>query len=707
MIGRNVIQVIIQGQDHASPAFASAGAGATKAGTAFKGAGMMYAAGGIAIALGIKKTIDAATALNREMANVGTLIPGQAGRLYQLRDAVQDLSISTNRSTTDIAQGLYMTISALGDTAESMKILDIAARSATAGLSTLPDSVRLLTAVMKGYNDVSATSAERVADLAFETVRLGVTTFPELADSMGRVIPLAAALNISQEELFAGYATLTGVTGNAAMVSTQLSSVIRGLLKPTDDMKLAMHKLGYATAEELIEARGLVGGMRDLIATTDGTSGSLAKLWENARGFPALFSLTGEQAATFDYKLGEIRDGSGALTKAFKEQTEGINKYAVEVERLGKAFTILQEKSGENFLPAVGESASELAHYVNLLTKIVDKTGGMSDKLWDYAKGLSTFTTALDAAFMLIKKIDLATEPEPPDLTPATGEGSAAEFAQGPLAGPPAGYKSEFKTRDALLKIENGLLEQAVILAERKIEKRRQELEIIQQIADHERYMAESAERGVDAMTAGLDLQTVQADGLQQSGAYAALEDTQAMLANMTLTGEDAAHILSDNFAMFFDSIIMGSESVEEAFQNMMKSIFSMFFTTVIKMIAFKALFKIFGGPLGELVPMNAGGEVVGAAYGLEVIGGTPGRDTVPALIGGGEAVVPSPTMGRLRHFLDRAEAGLAGGGAQRNRPINLFTLFSTGSEVERVVVGGYVESIEAGFSEYVIEGTL
>ena len=51
------------------------------------------------------------------------------------------------------------------------------------------------------------------------------TTFPELAASIGRVVPVAAKMNVAQEELFAGFATLTGVTGSAAEVSTQLAGI--------------------------------------------------------------------------------------------------------------------------------------------------------------------------------------------------------------------------------------------------------------------------------------------------------------------------------------------------------------------------------------------------------------------------------------------------------------------------------------------------
>ena len=50
--------------------------------------------------------------------------------------------------------------------------------------------------------------------MAFQTQKLGVTTYKELAASMQPLFPLGKSLNVSYQELFGSMATLTGVTGN-------------------------------------------------------------------------------------------------------------------------------------------------------------------------------------------------------------------------------------------------------------------------------------------------------------------------------------------------------------------------------------------------------------------------------------------------------------------------------------------------------------
>lgn len=291
--------------------------------------------------------VRASNELNRSMANVATLIPNNAERIKELKNNVQDLSIELGKSTEDLSEGLFQVVSAFGDTADSAKRLRIIARAGKAGLATTTESLNLLSAVTKGYGDTSVEALEKVADLAFTTNKLGQTTFPELASSMGKVIPLAAKLGQSQEELFAVFATLTGVTGQAAEVSTQLAALQRAMIKPTTDMANAVQLLGFSSAEALVESEGLVGGLRKLIGTTDGSSESVAKLLGSAEALTAAFALNGAQADVFNEKLDAMTTAGGAADQAFKDQTEGINAFEFELNRLVATFEVMLQKIGD------------------------------------------------------------------------------------------------------------------------------------------------------------------------------------------------------------------------------------------------------------------------------------------------------------------------------------------------------------------------
>ena len=159
-----------------------------------------------------------ATEFEAGMQNVSTLIGGNVERTDELAEAVKQLPAKTGKPLSDLTAGLYQVVSAYGDSAETAEILELNARAASAGLATTEQSIALISAVTKGWGDTSLEAQTKVSDLAFMTVKLGQTDFPQLAGSIGKVVPLTEKLKISQEEMFAVFATATGVTGTAAEV---------------------------------------------------------------------------------------------------------------------------------------------------------------------------------------------------------------------------------------------------------------------------------------------------------------------------------------------------------------------------------------------------------------------------------------------------------------------------------------------------------
>ncbi len=308
------------------------------------GAGIAVAAatlGGVAT--------KAAADFQQELSNVGTLLDGDVkNRLAEFGENVKSLSISTNTNTSLLTDGLYQVVSAVGDTADSMSILETAAKGAKAGNATVTDSVNLLSAVMKGYGEVSQEAATKASDLAFQTVKLGQTTFPELAASMGKVIPLASTLKVTQEELFGATATLTGVTGGTAEVMTQLRAVLQGVLKPTADMEKAVQAMGYETAAAAIESEGLEGILSGLKEQVEGDEVAFANLFGSVEASTAALALTGAQAENFTKKTKEMTTAVGATDQAFERQNDNLNSTMSNIKNFAKVISI---NIGELILP--------------------------------------------------------------------------------------------------------------------------------------------------------------------------------------------------------------------------------------------------------------------------------------------------------------------------------------------------------------------
>ncbi len=340
------------------------------------GKSMTIAGGVIVGAFGLM--VKSAVGFNKEIANVATLIPGQSERIKELKGNVQDLAIEYGKSTTDITNGLYQVISAFGDTADTAEVLEINVRAAAAGMATTEQAIALTSAVTKAYGDTSVEAVQKVSDLAFQTVKLGQTTFPELAAAIGKVTPLAKELNVSEEELFATFATLTGVTGKASEVTTQFSGILAAMVKPTEGMKLAMASLGKeiglgadASAKAIIDELGFKEALESLKDQTDGTTIGLGKLFESKEALIGLLPLLSSQTEVYDKKLAAMSDSTGILDEAFKEMSEGINKTGFDMAKLKQMTIVLSQKLGDKLAPMIGKITVSVG---KIVAKIIEWT---------------------------------------------------------------------------------------------------------------------------------------------------------------------------------------------------------------------------------------------------------------------------------------------------------------------------------------------
>ena len=331
-------------------------------GNAAKTAGKVVAGASAAI-VGATATmgaaaVNAAAEYQTQLANISTLLTGTeaevAARTAEIGDQVLEISNKTGVVTGNLTDGMYQVISAFGDSADAASILETAAKSAAAGNATTADSINLLSAVTKGYGDTSAAAVQKAADLSFATVRLGQTSFPELAASMGKVIPLAGTLGLEQEQLFGAMATLTGVTGSTAEVVTQLKATMQGFLSPSKNMQAALASMGYESGQALLESKGLQGALDALKDSVHGDELAFAGLFSSVEAQTAVLAMAGTQSENLASKTAEMYEAAGAADTAFQRQTNTL-KYTVQtVKNLGKNFLT---QIGTNILPYVNDLA--------------------------------------------------------------------------------------------------------------------------------------------------------------------------------------------------------------------------------------------------------------------------------------------------------------------------------------------------------------
>lgn len=308
--------------------------------------------------------------VEKAMAQTRTLLTGTAdetqARTAELTQDVMNISRVTGRASTEIAAGSYQVISAFQDTADTASILETATKAAIAGQAETVDTVNALAAVTKAYGDTSARAVTHVSDLSFETIRLGQTTMPELANGIQKASGSAAALHVSQEELYAGFATLTGVIGNTDTVGTALNTLYTKMLKPSTALSKAVESLGYKSAYAMVQQEGLGGTIKKLGQYAGG----------DATKFAALFSMRDLKAAqgilntmdVYEQKLSELQEADGATDRAFMTS---INNWNDMFGIASNKVSVFAQQVGMKLLPYAKDFLSDAMPKIDSLMDTV------------------------------------------------------------------------------------------------------------------------------------------------------------------------------------------------------------------------------------------------------------------------------------------------------------------------------------------------
>jgi TP901 family phage tail tape measure protein len=330
-------------------------------------------AGAAALAAGLGYAITKAAAFDKAMRNVNSLSKLNETQFKAMEKQVISMSTKLPQSATTLAEGLYDIASSGFQGADGIKVLDAAARSASAGLTSTATSSKAITAVLNAYG-LKAKDAADVSDVLFSTVNLGVISFDELANNLGDVVGATAAAKVGIDEVGAAIATMTlsGIKG--AQATTSLSSLTTKLVQPSTALAELYDKLGYKSGAAALETKGLHGVMEDLRVATGGNITTMLQLFpdiEAARGALALMANDGANYTKVADQITDKTKRMGATQAVLDEQMKGVSaQWQLFTNRIdAAAITVGVQllpkltqgmKIAGDFGSAVGKMASEL-----------------------------------------------------------------------------------------------------------------------------------------------------------------------------------------------------------------------------------------------------------------------------------------------------------------------------------------------------------
>lgn len=356
---------------------------------------MMKVAFAAAVFMGIRNAVRTLREFSRGMAEVRTILDETTLSFEYARAKVIELTYTTTAAGKEIAKGLYQTLSAgITDGAEAMIMLEGASKLSIGALTTVNESVDLLTNTFNAYGmAVTEEAVQATTDLMFATVKLGKTTGPELSHSLGMVMPVAANLGVSLEELNAMLAALTLGGMKTSMAATQLRQAFAQLLHPSDDAKKLMKEYGIEVSAARVRAEGFLPVLKDVKEKFGDNAIALRTLFPNIRALVGVMALAGNQYDDVGRIMGEFADKHGAVDQAVEIMRNSLDHKMKLISSAWGNFWIGLVKEMKGAITEL--STNELERFSKESKKVGEEWGAI----------LAPFTTAIPVFLSLLSLV--------------------------------------------------------------------------------------------------------------------------------------------------------------------------------------------------------------------------------------------------------------------------------------------------------------
>ncbi|MCK9327098.1 MAG: phage tail tape measure protein [Bacteroidales bacterium] len=351
----------------------------------------LLAIGGAAVTQALSGATKAFTDWEKSFANVQTMMEDVPGVSEQWKSSLADIGKEYGKMSAELNEAAYTFLSATGGKGTTQQFEQFV-KASVAGYTDINTAVEVGLAANNAFN-VSMEELSWTLDTLNRVVQKGQTDWSKLNQAVQRSAPNASTAGMSFAELGAVFATFSGKTGQTAEVATQLNSVIKGLINPTETMKetlvqvikpmvetgkvtgnlaeefQALWDAGAAASGELgtvatglvsaaIEGEGFANFLTQIIDTAEGNQGVLAEMFGRQEAL-LLLNAWMKNLDEFTDAQSAVEDSTGSLDESFKKHEETLSffyeKMAATSEKMKESLGGLLAEVGQPIFEKLGE----------------------------------------------------------------------------------------------------------------------------------------------------------------------------------------------------------------------------------------------------------------------------------------------------------------------------------------------------------------
>jgi len=319
------------------------------------------AAGAIA-AVGVASVREAAT-FESTFAKIQGLVGVTADEIGELEEAARRLGPSFGVSANEAGEALFFITSAGLRGAQATEVLEAALKGTAIGLGETKTIADLATSAMNAFGAENL-SGTKAVDILAEAVRLGKAEPADFADALGMVLPIAAEMGISFDQVAGSVAAMSKTGSDARIATTQLRQVMATILSPTVGANEALADMGLSAQglRDQIREEGLLSTLQTLKERFGDNEEAASSVFGNIRALMGVLDLMGANAEDNAEIMRLMADDVGILDEALAiVQDTAANKFAVAMETAKESLIPI----GDALLEHINPRLEDFSEWMN------------------------------------------------------------------------------------------------------------------------------------------------------------------------------------------------------------------------------------------------------------------------------------------------------------------------------------------------------
>lgn len=308
--------------------------------------------------------------LDTAVRQVSTLTTDGILPVDKIKKEVRAISDETGRAQSEVANAMY---EALSSGIDESKVVDFTKNAITlseAGFTDLGTSIDATTTILNAYGN-KAFDVGNISDILVKTQDKGKITVDELAKSIGRVIPTAAAAGVNVDQLGAAYSILTAKGMNARIATTNLEGMLSELSTTGSSVdKVLRMRTGKSFAQLSDEGVNL-GEVLSLVQKAADDSGlTLKDMFSQSTAGSAALSLMSDGVEGYTGALGAMNNAQGAAAKNAEKMHGDAYNWGKAMEKIKNTLIDLGNAIAPVIIPIAEQISGLIAKFSDLSPEV-------------------------------------------------------------------------------------------------------------------------------------------------------------------------------------------------------------------------------------------------------------------------------------------------------------------------------------------------